>query len=98
MTTQRGNTAPPAEGGSSPTPPPGNRPPAGRSRGPGKMSARSWLWFALLLLLNFLVVSYLFPDPEAPVEVPYTLFKEQVEASNVEEISSRGDAIEGSFK
>jgi len=53
------------------------------------MPARWWLWFALLLLLNFLVVSYLFPGPEAPVEVPYTLFKKQVEAGNVEEISYR---------
>jgi cell division protease FtsH len=62
------------------------------------MPARWWLWFRLMLLLNFLIVSYLFPGPEAPVEVPYTLFREQVEAGNVEEISSRGDAIEGTFE
>jgi cell division protease FtsH len=62
------------------------------------MPARWWLGFWLMLLLNFLVVSYLFPGPEAPVEVPYTLFREQVEAGNVEEISSRGDAIEGTFE
>jgi cell division protease FtsH len=52
----------------------------------------------LLLLANFLVVSYLFPGPEAPVEVPYTFFKAQVQAGNVEQISTRGDAVEGTFE
>jgi cell division protease FtsH len=33
---------------------------------------RTWLWFALILLANFLLVRFLFPGPEAPVEVPYT--------------------------
>jgi cell division protease FtsH len=98
MTTQRGNTTRLSEEGGSPTNPPDNQPRAGRSQGSGKMPARWWLWFGFVLLLNFLVVSYLLPSPEAPVEVPYTLFKEQVETNNVEEISSRGDAIEGTFE
>ena len=33
---------------------------------------RAWLSFALILLANFLLVRFLFPGPEAPVEVPYT--------------------------
>src|SRR3954467_9277527 len=98
MTAQRGRTAPPTGGSSSPTNAPNNQPRASRPRGSGKLPARWWLWFGLLVLSNFLVVSYLFPGPEAPVEVPYTLFKEQVEADNVEEISSRGDAVEGVFR
>jgi cell division protease FtsH len=59
---------------------------------------RSWLWFALILLANVLLVRFLFPGPEAPVEVPYTFFKEQVQAGNVEAIYSQGDAVEGRFK
>src|ERR671921_850855 len=60
--------------------------------------ARSWLWFALILLANFLLVRFLFPGPEAPVEVPYTFFKEEVRAGNVEAIYSQGDTVEGRFE
>jgi cell division protease FtsH len=61
--------------------------------------ARSWLWFALILLANFLLVRFLFPGPEAPVEIPYTFFKEEVRAGNVESITiDQGDNVEGSFK
>jgi cell division protease FtsH len=59
---------------------------------------RSWLWFALILLANFLLFRFLFPGPEAPVEVPYTSFKEEVRAGNVEMIYSQGDTIEGRFE
>src|SRR3712207_92248 len=59
---------------------------------------RSWLWFALVLLANFLLVRFLFPGPEAPVEVPYTSFKEEVRAGNVETIYSQGDTVEGRFE
>src|ERR687889_2436772 len=73
-----------------------------RAPGPGGQRtmppARSWLWFALILLANFLLVRFLFPGPEAPVEVPYTFFKEEVRAGNVEAIYSQGDTVEGRFK
>ncbi|HEX2741583.1 MAG TPA: ATP-dependent metallopeptidase FtsH/Yme1/Tma family protein, partial [Rubrobacter sp.] len=73
-----------------------------RTPGAGKQSAmpprRTWLWFALLLLANFLLVRFLLPGPEAPVEVPYTFFKEQVRAGNVESIYSQGDSVEGRFE
>src|SRR5215204_4391808 len=73
-----------------------------RAPGPGGRStmppARSWLWFALILLANFLLVRFLFPGPEAPVEVPYTFFKEEVRAGNVESIYSQGDTVEGRFE
>src|SRR5919199_5374827 len=72
-----------------------------RAASPEKQSTmpprRSWLWFALILLANFLLVRFLFPGPEAPVEVPYTFFKEQVRAGNVEAIYSQGDTVEGRF-
>src|ERR671917_352991 len=73
-----------------------------RATGPGGRRtmppARSWLWFALILLANFLLVRFLFPGPEAPVEVPYTFFKEEVRAGNVEAIYSQGDTVEGRFE
>src|SRR5215216_1117906 len=73
-----------------------------RASGPEKQGTmpprRSWLWFALILLANFLLVMFLFPGPEAPVEVPYTYFKEQVRADNVEMIYSEGDSVEGRFE
>jgi cell division protease FtsH len=60
---------------------------------------RTWLWFALILLANFLLVRFLLPGPEAPVEIPYTFFKEEVRAGNVESITiDQGDNVEGSFK
>src|SRR5919107_3313015 len=73
-----------------------------RASGPERQSTmpprRSWLWFALILLANFLLVRFLVPGPEAPVEVPYTFFKEEVRAGNVEEIYSQGDTVEGRFE
>src|SRR3712207_832096 len=73
-----------------------------RAPGPGGQSTmpprRSWLWFALILLVNFMLFRFLFPGPEAPVEVPYTFFKEEVRAGTVEAIYSQGDSVEGRFE
>jgi cell division protease FtsH len=73
-----------------------------RASGPERQSGmpprRTWLWFALILLANFLLVRFLFPGPEAPVEVPYTFFKEEVREGNVEAIYSQGDTVEGRFE
>ena len=45
-----------------------------RASGPDRQSTmpprRTWLWFALILLANFLLVRFLFPGPGQPVEVP----------------------------
>jgi cell division protease FtsH len=73
-----------------------------RAPGAGGQSAmpprRTWLWFALIVLANFLLVRFLLPGPEAPVEVPYTFFKEEVRAGNVVSIYSKGDSVEGRFE
>ena len=96
MTTRQEGTEPPARE---------RRPPADSqaprtagSRGSRKLPAKWWPWFGLLLVLNFVVVSYLFLGPEVPVEVSYTFFRDQVEAGNVQQISTRGDAVEGTFE
>ncbi len=57
-----------------------------------------WPWFFLVLLINYALVSLLFPQADAPVTVPYTVFREQVASGNVTAIYSRGTAIEGRFK
>src|SRR5919112_1327075 len=99
MTTQRGGTNAPT-GEDRPTP---NRSDEQRrAPGTGGQSTmplrRSWLWFALILLVNFMLFRFLFPGPEAPVEVPYTFFKEEVRAGHVEAIYSQGDTVEGRFE
>src|SRR5829696_1773024 len=83
---------------SSGSPPDEPRSASGPERQSTMPPRRSWLWFALILLANFLLVRFLFPGPEAPVEVPYTFFKEEVRAGNVEAIYSQGDTVEGRFE
>lgn len=63
----------------------------------GTMPRRIWIIFGLVLLANYLVATQLFPNADAPVTVPYTFFRQQVEQSNVTEIFSRGESIEGRF-
>ena len=59
---------------------------------------RTWLWFLVILAINYVVTMLIAPGPEAPVNIPYTLFKEEVQKGNVESIYSRGDAVTGRFK
>ena len=56
------------------------------------------MWFVVVLLLNFLVARMLWPGPEGPVTVPYTLFKEEVAKRNVQAVHSQGETITGRFK
>jgi cell division protease FtsH len=85
-----------------------NPTPAGRLRptetkpGAGKEQVKippgkTWLWFILILLGNYILVSLLMPGPEEPVTVPYTLFKEEVAHRNVKAIHSQGETITGRF-
>jgi cell division protease FtsH len=59
---------------------------------------RSWLVFLLALALNYLLVWAFFPNPDAPITVPYTVFKDQVGKGNVVSIYSRAELIEGRFR
>jgi cell division protease FtsH len=38
---------------------------------------RTWFWFVLVLLVNYLLVRFLFPSAEAPITVPYTVFRKR---------------------
>jgi len=59
---------------------------------------RTWTWFIVILLLNFLVVRFLLPRDGEPTVIPYTLFKLEVTKSNVESIYSHGVSITGRFR
>jgi cell division protease FtsH len=78
----------PADGG------PGARKSAEQAKVP---PGKTWLWFVLILVANFLLGRLLMPSPETPVTVPYTLFKQEVGKSNVAAIYSQGDTITGRF-
>lgn len=49
------------------------------------------------MIVNYVVTNVFFSEP-ASITIPYTFFKKQVEAGNVEDVTSLGDAIQGSFK
>jgi cell division protease FtsH len=52
----------------------------------------------VILVVNFLLMRWMFPGPGEPITVPYTFFREQIAAGNVAEIYSRGERIEGLFR
>jgi len=58
---------------------------------------RIWIWFLGILVINYLFSKTFFPDPEAPVKIPYTLFKEEVSKDNVARIYGKGETISGQF-
>ena len=64
---------------------------------PAMPPSRTWTWFLVVLAINFLLVRYVFPRSDAPVKVPYTLFKQEVTKRNVRDIYSRGESITGHF-
>jgi len=59
---------------------------------------RLWLIPAALVVLNVVAAQVLAPHPPEPTVIPYSAFKEQVQAGRVAEITTRGDAIQGTFR
>jgi cell division protease FtsH len=58
-----------------------------------------WMWLLLvgMFVANWLIASAVLSPPERAT-VSYTFFRQQVEAGNVQEITSTGDTIEGQFR
>src|SRR3954453_5113581 len=56
-----------------------------------------WAIFLALMLANYLVTQVFFAEPSS-IAIPYSFFKQQVEAGNVKDVSSVGDSIQGRFK
>ncbi|MGV3653812.1 MAG: ATP-dependent metallopeptidase FtsH/Yme1/Tma family protein, partial [Noviherbaspirillum sp.] len=84
--------------GRSPTQPepPGQGGAAGRKK-PSMPPRRTWMVFVIIMLVNYVIVSLLFPGPGDAVTVPYTIFKQEVAKGNVASIYSQGASIEGRF-
>src|SRR5262245_38794428 len=61
---------------------------------PGK----TWWWVLVIVLANYFLARLFWPSPEAPVSVPYPVFKEEAGKRNVEAIYSRGESMTGRFK
>ena len=81
-----------------PTVPGGKRPGTPQLPGAPMLPPRNtWLWFLAVLFANYLLVKLLLPDSDAPVTVPYTVFKQEVAKGNVKSIYSRGENIDGRF-
>jgi cell division protease FtsH len=66
-------------------------------QGPRLFGPRFWMVLLGLLVLNWLLSALLVRPPER-TEVPYTLFRAQVEAGNVASVTGIEDAIDGQFK
>src|SRR4029453_8576435 len=58
---------------------------------------RWWLVFLVLMAVNYLGTRVFFGELSS-ITVPYTFFKAQVDAGNVENVTSVGDGIQGRFK
>lgn len=68
-----------------------------RGAPPSIPPSRAWLTFGFILLANYVVMKLFFTDPDAPVTVPYTVFKAEVTKKNVEAVYGRGESIDGRF-
>ena len=64
---------------------------------PRLFGPRFWMLLVGLLVLNWVLSALLVRPPER-TEVPYTLFRAQVEAGNVASVTGIEDAIDGQFK
>src|SRR5689334_7905286 len=71
--------------------------PRGTSSRPPVRRWWRYLLFPALLVANFLLIQVITPGQPQRVEVSYTFFKQQVEADNVAQISTRADTIQGTF-
>jgi cell division protease FtsH len=76
----------------------GGQPPPGPPRRPVWGMRRFWLIVAGMLALSYLLSSQFVDTQPDRIRVPYTFFREQVEAGNVSEVTSRGDTIQGDFE
>jgi cell division protease FtsH len=69
-----------------------------RRRRPRGLPRYIWWWFFGALLINFVVTRFVVPPPDAPLQLPYTAFREQVGTGNVAAIYAQGATVEGTFR
>lgn len=85
----------PATQGRGPSPrvtPPGEQPPSGL-----RWLGRFWTVLVLALILNWIIVAVISRGSDY-LTVSYTFFRQQVTVGNVASITSKGTALQGSFK
>ncbi|HSE46641.1 MAG TPA: ATP-dependent metallopeptidase FtsH/Yme1/Tma family protein, partial [Gemmatimonadales bacterium] len=58
---------------------------------------RTWLFFLVIILVNFFLIRFLFPGTQV-AKIPYTKFKQEAVQGNVQRIYSRGESITGRFR
>jgi cell division protease FtsH len=70
-----------------------------KSGAPGQRPARGGFWMLLIgaLLINWILASILM-GPPARTEVSYTFFTQQLDAGNVQTVTSTSDTIQGDLK
>ncbi|NBP79062.1 MAG: ATP-dependent metallopeptidase FtsH/Yme1/Tma family protein, partial [Proteobacteria bacterium] len=61
---------------------------------------RPWIIvLVVLLVVNWLVTPYVVPEPQTNrIEVPYSMFLDEVAKGNVREVTTQGEMIQGDFK
>ena len=80
-------------------PPSTNTPtPSTKTPPPTMPPRRAWITFLAILAANILLMRYFLPSANAPVKVPYTLFKQEITKQNVRDIYSRGESLTGHFR
>ncbi|MBW3653589.1 MAG: ATP-dependent metallopeptidase FtsH/Yme1/Tma family protein, partial [Actinobacteria bacterium] len=75
---------------------PSRRGNGGIRRPPG--SRRFWQFLLVLLVLNIILGQLIPTSEDRRLDVPYTFFRAQVKAGNVEEVNARNDVIQGEFR
>jgi cell division protease FtsH len=76
-----------------------DRSPARGGRMPRPPGSRRFWQFLLVLLVANIILGQLIPSGEdRRLDVPYTFFRAQVIAGNVEEVNARNDVIQGEFR
>jgi cell division protease FtsH len=81
-------------------PPSDGRSKSSKEATPGRPRLKRQLWgliFLLIMMTNYMMTRVFFAEPPS-LTIPYTFFKQQVAAGNVDVITSVGDSIQGSFK
>ncbi|MDP8968547.1 MAG: ATP-dependent metallopeptidase FtsH/Yme1/Tma family protein, partial [Actinomycetota bacterium] len=62
------------------------------------VSRRFWQFLLVLLVLNIILGQLIPTSEDRRLDVPYTFFRAQVKAGNVEEVNARNDVIQGEFR
>ncbi len=80
---------------------PGGPPGSGPGNRPNLLMPRRIPWFWILLtvflILNYVLSQQMLPRPNH-VTIPYNVFRQQVAAGNIDQVTTSGDAIQGHFR